>query len=63
MGSNTLQKTAFMPIGDSTHGLITINDNETLKEIEQKIINHVLKEEKLNQTNTAHHLGINRATL
>ena len=63
IGSNTLQKTAFMPIGDSAHGMFSINDNETLKEMEQKIINHVLKEEKLNQTKAAHRLGINRATL
>lgn len=63
IGSPTLQKTAFMPIGDSAHGMISIDDNETLKEIEQKIINHVLKEEKLNQTKAAHRLGINRATL
>ncbi|WP_416145095.1 helix-turn-helix domain-containing protein [Planococcus koreensis] len=63
IGSHTLQKTAFMPIGDSAHGMISIDDNETLKEIEQKIINHVLKEEKLNQTKAAHRLGINRATL
>lgn len=61
--SSTLQKTVFMPIGDFAPGMIAMNSNETLKEMEQKIINHVLKEEKLNQTKAANRLGINRATL
>lgn len=37
--------------------------NQSLKEIEQQIIEQVLKEEDFNQTKTAQRLGINRATL
>lgn len=42
---------------------LAIEKNETLKEIEQKVIEKVLEEENFNQTKAAQRLGMNRATL
>lgn len=42
---------------------VSLGKNETLKEIEQKIIEKVLEEENFNQTKAAQRLGMNRATL
>lgn len=41
----------------------TLDKNDTLKDIEKKIIEQVLSEENFNQTKAANRLGINRATL
>ncbi|MEW9501109.1 sigma-54-dependent transcriptional regulator [Jeotgalibacillus marinus] len=61
--TNTLAKNPFYPT--ETKGSIptSIDKKETLKDIEKKIIEQVLKEEEFNQTKTAKRLGINRATL
>ncbi|MGH2318627.1 PrpR N-terminal domain-containing protein [Planococcus sp. SE5232] len=42
---------------------LSLDKNDTLKEIEKKIIEQVLREEDFNQTKAANRLGINRATL
>lgn len=42
---------------------LSLDKNNTLKEIEKKIIEQVLSEEDFNQTKAANRLGINRATL
>lgn len=42
---------------------LSLDKNDTLKEIEKKIIEQVLSEENFNQTKAANRLGINRATL
>jgi propionate catabolism operon transcriptional regulator len=44
-------------------GSVAIDKRDTLKAIEQKVIEQVLKEEEFNQTKAAKRLGINRATL
>lgn len=44
-------------------GVLQFSANETLKEIERKLIEQVLEEEDFNQTKAAKRLGINRATL
>ncbi len=49
-----------MPSKTIKHGIPV---NGTLKEMEQKIINQVLEEEKNNQSRAAKRLGINRSTL
>lgn len=40
-----------------------LNTDGTLEEIEKRILHHILKEEKMNQTKAAARLGINRVTL
>lgn len=43
--------------------IVSIQKEDTLKTIEQKVIEQVLNEEEFNQTKAAKRLGINRATL
>ncbi|MDN7242711.1 PrpR N-terminal domain-containing protein [Planococcus sp. N028] len=63
-----IEKSTLLKIHpDSTRrfeeGKLAIGKEETLKKIEQKVIEQVLKDEQFNQTKAAKRLGINRATL
>ena len=60
---STLQSLPFKPDASEGNSDYPSPGNLSLKEIEQKIIEQVLREEDFNQTKAAKRLGINRATL
>ncbi|MDQ0428936.1 transcriptional regulator with PAS, ATPase and Fis domain [Planomicrobium stackebrandtii] len=60
---NLLRDLPFVSDVKPEQTTVALEKNETLKEIEQKIIEKVLKEENFNQTKAAQRLGMNRATL
>jgi DNA-binding NtrC family response regulator len=60
---NSLQQVPFTPKTIAREGILHFTASDTLKEIEQKLIEQVLKEEDFNQTKAAKRLDINRATL
>lgn len=59
----TLAKVPFTSDFHQTSKPFSIDKDDTLQEIEKKIIEQVLVEENFNQTKAANRLGINRATL
>lgn len=63
-----IEKSALLKVPNDSpvhqnEGGLTFDKTDTLKEIEKKVIEHILKEEEFNQTKAAKRLGINRATL
>lgn len=59
----TLQQLPFAIEAEIPEGTLKYSTSDTLKEIEQKLIEQILEEEDFNQTKAAKRLGINRATL
>ena len=59
----TLDNMPFTSEFHESNNHISLDNNDTLKEIEKKIIEQVLSEENFNQTKAANRLAINRATL
>jgi transcriptional regulator, propionate catabolism operon regulatory protein len=60
---STLQQVPVVSRVRHEEGSVVIGKEDTLKTIEQKVIEQVLTEEEFNQTKAAKRLGINRATL
>lgn len=59
----TLQQMPINMTAAVQKGTLSYSRDDTLKEIEQKLIEQILQEEEFNQTKAAKRLGINRATL